>query len=306
MTRVLAALACFVLAAGCSCSTTIGPHHDGGLGGGDAADSGLGASGDSNVLAVDAFRPDTNVDAALGPEVCDGIDNDRNGIVDDVDRGGDGVCDCLRIATLGVSGTAGTSGVFASWLDARSDFGADDLGDAVLTPELLAPYQVILSQDIRGHARTPDEVAALEAWIRGGGGFMTLIGYADSSERTNVNLLLAPTGVQYDADPILCGCGFTLPIDGWHTHPLSEGVTRLGIDNGYAVIGAGTVVADQSGFDVLRAVELGSGHVVVWGDEWISFDSEWTGHPDYQVERFWLNALKWMSPPGVCQVPILI
>ena len=65
-------------------------------------------------------------------------------------------------------------------------------------------------------------------------------------------------------------------------------------------------VADEGGFTVLRAVELGAGHVIVFGDEWISFDSEWTGHPDYQVERFWLNALKWMSPPTECQVPILI
>ena len=45
--------------------------------------------------------------------------------------------------------------------------------------------------------------------------------------------------------------------------------------------------------------------VLVWGDEWISFDSEWVGHPDYQVERFWLNALKWLSPAGECQVPIV-
>ena len=45
-----------------------------------------------------------------------------------------------------------------------------------------------------------------------------------------------------------------------------------------------------------RAPTLGKGHVFVWCDEWITFDSEWTQQPDYQVGRFWLNSLKWLSP----------
>jgi len=294
MLRIAFTLGCLWVA-GCSCSTPMTARHD-------AGSTRDGGASDTSPLVPDAFRPDTNP----SPEVCDGIDNDGNGIIDDVDRGHDGVCDCLRIATLGVTGTAGGSGVFESWLDARSDFGATALGDQVLTPELLAPYQIILSQNIGGRARTADEAAALAAWIRAGGGFMTLTGYGDVSEPSNVNALLAPTGIQYGPNLVLCGCGFTLPINGWHPHPISDMVTRLGIDNGYPVTGAGTVVADEGGYDVLRALELGSGHVIVWGDEWISFDSEWTGHPDYQVERFWLNALKWLSPPTVCQVPILI
>ena len=273
-------------------------HHDAG----HTADTGASTSDTSAMTMHDAFRVDTNP----SPEVCDGIDNDGNGIIDDVDVGHDGVCDCLRIATIGVTGTAGGSGVFESWLQARSSLGADALGDQVLTPELLAPYQIILSQDISGRVRTADEAAALEAWIRAGGGFMTLTGYGGASEPTNVNTLLAPTGIQYADNLVLCGCGFTLPVDGWHPHPVSDMITRLGMDNGYPVTGAGTVVADQSGYDLLRATQLGSGRVLVWADEWISFDSEWTGHPDYQVQRFWLNAIKWLSPPLVCQVPILV
>ncbi len=67
-------------------------HHDAG----HVADSGS-ATGDTsldtNVMTMhDAFRVDTNP----SPEVCDGIDNDGNGIIDDVDVGHDGVCDCLR------------------------------------------------------------------------------------------------------------------------------------------------------------------------------------------------------------------
>ena len=42
---------------------------------------------------------------------------------------------------------------------------------------------------------------------------------------------------------------------------------------------------------------MGSGQVVVWGDEWLTYDSEWTDLEDQQVELFWLNVLGWLSPP---------
>jgi len=44
--------------------------------------------------------------------------------------------------------------------------------------------------------------------------------------------------------------------------------------------------------------------VEVWGDEWITYNSEWIEHPDYQVERFWVNSIKWLSPINECQVPV--
>lgn len=303
--RSLLVLTILASISGCECGSPLpGRRTDAGPGGASdgSTPDGSGGSGDGGPRIDTGPRPD----APSFPEVCDRIDNDGNGIVDDVDVGMDGVCDCLRVATLGVAGTAGVEGVFSAWLDARSTLGATELGDVELTPAILAEYQVILSQDISGgHARTTAEVAALEAWIRAGGGFMTLIGYADTSERTNVNLLLAPSGLAYGPEPILFGGGVTLPVNTWHAHPVSETVTRLGIDNGYPVTGGGTVIAEEGGYVVLRGTELGSGHVLVWGDEWISFDSEWVGHPDYQVERFWLNALKWLTPPTECQVPIL-
>jgi hypothetical protein len=148
-------------------------------------------------------------------------------------------------------------------------------------------------------------VAALDAWVRAGGGFMTLIGYGDPSERTNANTLLAPFGISYLEQQILQKSGgSTVPVTGWQAHPVSMGVTRIGVDNGYPVSGGGTLVASEQGFDMLRAVELDLGHVLVWGDEWITYDSEWTEHPDYQVEHFWLNAIKWLTPAMECQVPV--
>ena len=265
-----------------------------------ALDADLGSDGGSDG-GVDA-----SFDApALSAEVCDGVDNDGNGIADDVDVGGDGICDCLLIATLGVPGVHGDGDVFSAWLDGKSDVGAVSLGDQELTSELLAPYQVIVAEDMRGREYSDAEVAALQGWIEGGGGLMTLIGYGSSSERTNINQLLAPTGISYDETPILSGSP-TVPITTWHDHAVSAGVTQVGVDNGYEVIGAGEVVAEEGGFVVLRAGTLGEGKVLVWGDEWITYDSEWTEHPEYQLERFWLNVLKWLTPETECQVPILI
>ena len=65
-----------------------------------------------------------------------------------------------------------------------------------------------------------------------------------------------------------------------------------------------TLARDGSGRVALQVAQPDAGRVVVWGDEWITYDSEWADVTDQQVELFWLNILKWLSPPKTCQVPI--
>lgn len=244
-----------------------------------------------------------------GGEVCDGIDNDGNGIIDDLDVGNDGVCDCLRIATLGAPGKWGQGDVFAAWLDSRSVKGAVALGGQVLDRTLLDRYQVIVAQDLSTIGRTysPAEVTALRDWVDAGGGFLTLIGYGDPSERTNVNTLLAPFSMSYASDQILQkpNGGSTVPVTGWVAgHPVTQGVSKVGVDNGYEVVGNGLTLATEQGNTVLKALQVGKGRVLSWGDEWITYNSEWSGHPDYQVTLFWLNMIKFLTPPQECQVAI--
>lgn len=275
--------------------------------GGNGAGSGAGGSGGLNLGGSGGGGAgDGGVVVTGNEDICDGIDNDNNGIIDDVDKGKDGICDCLRIATLGEPGTVGQPNVFDAWLAARSTYGTTQLKDQTLTPELLKQYQVIVSQNVsNNHSYSAAEVSALEAWIKSGGGLMTLIGYAGPSEIQNVNKLLAPYGMSYGPEQILQKSGSnTIPVTNWVQHPVTNGVSKIGVDNGYPVNGAGLVLATEQSWNLLRVQEVAAGKVVMWGDEWLTFDSEWSGHPEYQIELFWVNTIKWLTPANNCQVPI--
>ena len=305
------------LAVGCTLgggSDGYGP--DGGAGGGSLPFGGGSVGGDGSGGGGSGGGT-----SQASSEICDGIDNDGDGVIDNIDKDGDGVCDCLRIATLGYSGEWGTGDVFSQWLKGKSFQGATALEGTVLTADVLASFHVIVVQDVRegspgtsgighgiGRTYSADEIEALKQWVSKGGGLMTLTGYADSSELTNVNSLLAPFGLSYGTNSILFGGGGqTAAVTHWATHPLTEGVSKVGVDNGYPVLGGGTLIAWEPNVDesnVARAVPFELGHVFAWGDEWITYDSEWTQHTDYQVGRFWLNSLKWLPPGDFCQVAI--
>lgn len=251
------------------------------------------------------------------PETCDGLDNDANGVVDDLDAGNDGVCDCLMIATLGDIGPWSNGGnLFTAWLDTRSPQGAVALGAQPLTPELLAPFQVIVTlhvatSEASGNGRTARahpvftdaEVSAFQAWVHAGGGVMTTAGYThdEGAEVANVNRLLASVGMGYSVTRLGLG-GF---VTRWEPHPVTSGVRNILTENGLEPEGTGmTIALGTNGQVALQVAQVDQGRVVVWGDEWITYDSEWQDVGDQQVELFWLNILKWLSPPNECQVPI--
>ena len=276
------------------------------------------------AAAFDGCGPGLDI-VAVHREVCDGVDNDQNGVIDDLDANVDGLCDCLRIGVFGYPGPRPREQL-QGMMSTRAVTTAI-LAGQTMTADLLSTLDVVIVQDVQdgqatgtdgqegigkgiGRVYSDAEVEALQAWVAAGGGVMTLAGYNSITEEvTNVNRLLAPFGVSYDSQVVLLSGSFTasVPVTHWdRTHPLASGVTKVGVAGGRSVLGAGTLVAwepNPGASDVARAMEWGRGHVFVWGDEWITYDSNWS-NAEYQDKRLWLNSFKWLSAAGYCHVPI--
>jgi hypothetical protein len=259
------------------------------------------------------FQPEgPSIPPGTGPlgleRTCDGKDDDSNGVIDDVDADADGVCDCLKLATLGLHGEWGEGDVVTGWMKERFETAVVALDGEPLTAERLAAFQILLVRDVSTNnspslSFSAAEVEALWEWVRAGGGLMTVIGYSDATEINNVNRLLEPFGLNYASDQIVQGQGAAVPVTEWFEHPLTRGITQVGADNGYPAVGQGTTIAAQDGFDLGKAVTIGDGHVLVWGDEWVTYEAEWSSDATYQVDKFWQNALLWLTRVTECQLP---
>jgi hypothetical protein len=209
------------------------------------------------------------------------------------------------IATLGVVGASDCT-LFQNWLNGNKT-AIGDLKDSVLTPTLLQPYRMLIVLDVTGnHTYSANETAVLQAWVSGGGGLMTLAGYEFNGE-PNLNLLLAPFNIQTGDTGIMYDVNNLPTVTQWTPHPITTGISILGFNNGLTVSGSGTALAGQNYqntyYNVLMAEQFGQGHVVAWGDEWISRDLLWTQHPEMQVQKFWQNVVDWLDPKSGCAVP---
>ncbi|MCC6750420.1 MAG: hypothetical protein IT371_22340 [Deltaproteobacteria bacterium] len=255
-----------------------------------------GRAGDA--MPGDAKGSDACVPTSPATEVCDGKDNDCNGLVDDVDVGKDGIYDCLKIALFGLAGTFGSSD-FQAWLKSNGVNGVDraqtDPKEA-LTQTLLDKYSIIiLDRLVRDYTAT--EADLLRQWVEAGGGLMSMSGYTGgSTDTTRPNSLMVKLGLEYK------GGLANGPVTSWKPHAISQGITSITFNGGFPVAevagvtgGTNTVVCElpaakgPAGMAQVR----GKGRVFVFGDEWIEFDSEWKSLP--QVKVLWGNILGWLA-----------
>ncbi|MBK7579248.1 MAG: hypothetical protein IPI67_03495 [Myxococcales bacterium] len=264
-----------------------------------AGSGGNGATGGSggSIILPDA-GPCTPTSAT--ETLCDGLDDDCNGKVDDVDVGKDGICDCLSIGIIGNPGS-NPSANFQAWLTARgtsverTHLTATESFDSAL----LSKYDVLIL-DRLPRSYTNPEADSLKSWVESGGGFVSMTGYTDSAPDFYANTLLAPFGLAYQ--PGL----YSEPVTQFATHPVTTGLTSVTFAGGYLVKDSGstggtsTVIGSISAGPVAFAHERSKGRAVIWGDEWIEFDSEWQKLPE--IEKLWVNMLAWIGPQDSCQV----
>jgi hypothetical protein len=256
--------------------------------------------------------------------------------------GGDGG-PCVRIGMLGRLPTYGavpgmdSTAALQQWLNSKSTaVVAAQVTDTPLTADFLGQYDLLILQALEAREGGPywqldaAEVAAFEAWVRAGGGVITLTGYGGNPKEVEpTNQLLAFTGLSYAKDDIwitgscpdndCCCASNSIPVTGWTTHPVAASITRVGAFYGRSVLGDGDVVAE--GPTVYGATkQLDMGRVFLFADEWVTYTSQWDGTgamtcatdpahnlcvgrlaPEfYQVPQFWYNAIKWASGDREC------
>ncbi len=254
-------------------------------------------SEDEAILVVEGMTETDGEDRPvnLGSETeCDGLDENDNGVIDDVDVGRDGLCDCINMGFFGqISSDAGSdTAAFEAWLVERSgEVPVKHLdADGTITEEWLASLQVLIVGGLedRSGGFSDAEIAAFDGWLQErGAGVITLNGYTNQIEDgQKINELLVNTGLGYDfgggiPGQGVIGDGEAPPV--WLTdlptpdHPSVDGVNQIGVFYGYPVAGDGSVILRAEGFDLAMAKEIGKGRAFVFADEWITQDATWSG-----------------------------
>ena len=184
----------------------------------------------------------------------------------------------------------------------------DDAHDC-LRETFLAAYDLVLIDRIE-RALSAEEAAALEAFVKTSGrGMITLIGYNFDNnnpgpERDRANTALTPFGLAYQGGYF--GNAVIPTFD--QNHPVSMDIMDVNFAGGIEPVDTGkqgtsvvfATVEGKTGGLAHQTAMMG-GRVIVWGDEWLTFDSDWQGYAD--VQEFWVNMVKWAKPQDFCGVP---
>ena len=208
------------------------------------------------------------------------------------------------------------------------------------------------------------DAAALYDWVNNkGGAIIAMSGYFSDStvEIVPLNQLLAPFGITYDGDNTytsndcpntpnsgtLCYCAYgSIPFNNWNTQvpDITRNLGKVGVFMGRSITcpGADCQIVGTNNVDTAAqskiagaAKVVGKGRVFAWGDEWVTYTSQWGLTPDpqyddavkyaqcvgytpmtsYTVPQFWYNVFRWAAqstcltivvPPTAGPVPQII
>lgn len=262
-----------------------------------------GTTGTSDDTTTDA-ESSTGPDCIPAVEVCNDFDDDCDGNIDNVDVGGDGICDCLNIALVGNQG-ANPSAEFQDWLVAQGTQ-VDRISTnpaEVLDKGLLNKYDIIiLDYLIRGY--TAEEALTTQTWVEAGGGLMAMTGFTNQQfVADRPNSLIKPMGLSYNTSKGF----FSGPVKAFAPHPITDTLTSISFYGGLFVdivedgVAMNQIIMTLPQGAVGVVQDRGNGRLFIFGDEWIEFDSEWKNIPE--IKKFWVQTLAWLGPKDSCLVP---
>lgn len=191
---------------------------------------------------------------------------------------------------------------------------------------------------------TTADAAALRDWVKNkGGALVTMSGYFSDTavEIQPLNQLLTGSdnwsGVTYNGDDTfstcpdnMCYCAeSSIAFSGWTSNyadnpQLTHDLKKVGVFHGRSIncrdSDCQVFAKDPTAGIVGVAKKIGSGRVYAWGDEWVTYTSQWGLTPDpiydnattyaqcvghtpmtsYTVPQFWYNAFRWLVPDNTC------
>ena len=272
--------------------------------GDDSTTSGSGSTTTGGETTTGDAESSTGPGCVPSPEICNDVDDDCDTLIDNVDVGKDGICDCLDIALIGNQG-ANPSAEFQDWLEAQGTQ-VDRISTnpaEVLDKATLNKYDIIVL-DYLVRSYTPEEQAATQTWVEAGGGMMAMTGF------TNVQFvadrpssLFKPMGLTYNTSKGF----FSGPVTSFAAHEITKDLTSISFYGGLFVdivedgVGVNKIIMTLPQGPVGVVQDRGAGRLFMFGDEWIEFDSEWKNIP--QIKQFWVQTLSFLGPKESCQVP---
>jgi hypothetical protein len=275
----------------------------------DSGSSNLDSGSDNpDSGSVDATVPDSASVDASADDVVDAASADASegGALEDAFTFPDAQSlSGLRIGILGDTGVYAETMLDAYLATAATVTRIQDSADAgtALDPPTLAAFDVVILDRLT-RAYTQAEAQALADWVAAGHGVLSLAGYANAApDGMRPSSLLAVVGLGYDTSSLLAS-GTPAAVSPLIPHPLMEGVANLDFFGGWAVVtpssdggpdaGSAVVVARvDATHAALVARDYGAGRAAAWGDEWISYDSQFQANQGTQ--RFWNNAILWLT-----------
>jgi len=204
---------------------------------------------------------------------------------------------------------------------AARDFSVDRNRDAPLTTERLATADVLAllhpcdprwerTTSSASPALAPEEIAAVLAWVRAGGGLLVVTEYEHDKYGDNLNDLLAPAGLRientrvFDRTACVPGNPEWLFAEAVPCTPLAHHASRACFYRAGSCATTGddaraawraSANAHPPGACVIACAEFGEGRIVLVTDS-LLFGDEHIGEHDHL--QLWLNIVHWLAAPA--------